>query len=117
MRISDWSSDVCSSDLQGPYLAYAFIAEPADPDVEAARILCRRDFGDVFKRLLRKGIASGEFPKQSVDVSAACIVGAFTEALVRPVEHATKPKSGRQEERRGGKGGVSAWRSRWWRYQ
>src|SRR3546814_5328155 len=71
MRISDWSSDVCSSDLQGPYLAYAFIAEPADPDVEAARILCRRDFGDVFKRLLRKGIASGEFPKQSVDVSAA----------------------------------------------
>lgn len=79
--------------LKGPHLAFAFIAEPADADVEAARILCRREFGDVFKQVLRQGIASGEFPQQSVDVSAACIVGAFTEALVRPVEHATRRKS------------------------
>lgn len=71
--------------LQGPHLAYAFIAEPADPEVEAARILCRQEFSDVFKTVLRQGIAAGEFPKQSADVSAACIVGAFTEALVRPV--------------------------------
>jgi AcrR family transcriptional regulator len=71
--------------LEGPYLAYAFIAEPADPEVEAARILCRQEFGEVFKAVLRQGIAAGEFPKQSVDISAACIVGAFTEALVRPV--------------------------------
>jgi AcrR family transcriptional regulator len=71
--------------LKGPHLAYAFIAEPADPEVEAARILCRQEFSDVFKTVLRQGIASGEFPAQAVDVSAACIVGAFTEALVRPV--------------------------------
>lgn len=71
--------------LEGPYLAYAFIAEPTDPDVDAARILCRQEFSDVFKTVLREGIASGEFPQQSVDVSGACIVGAFTEALVRPV--------------------------------
>jgi len=76
--------------LQGPHLAYAFIAEPADPDVEAARILCRQEFSDVFKTVLREGIASGEFPKQSVDVSGACIVGAFTEALVRPVAPTTQ---------------------------
>jgi AcrR family transcriptional regulator len=79
--------------LQGPHLAFAFIAEPADPEVEAARIRCRREFSDVFKRVLRQGVASGEFPKQPVDVSAACIVGAFTEALIRPVEHATRRKS------------------------
>lgn len=71
--------------LEGPHLAYAFIAEPADSEVDAARILCRQEFSDVFKTVLRQGIASGEFPKQSLDVSAACIVGAFTEALVRPV--------------------------------
>jgi hypothetical protein len=35
--------------------------------------------------VLRQGIATGEFPPQSVEISAACIVGAFTEALVRPV--------------------------------
>ncbi len=76
--------------LEGPYLAYAFIAEPADPEVDAARILCREKFGEVFKSVLRAGIASGEFPAQSVDVSAACIVGAFTEALVRPVAPTTR---------------------------
>lgn len=71
--------------LEGPHLAYAFIAEPADPEVDAARIVCRQRFSAVFARVLQDGIASGEFPQQSVDVSAACIVGAFTEALVRPV--------------------------------
>jgi AcrR family transcriptional regulator len=71
--------------LAGPNLAYAFIAEPMDQQVEAARLVCRQKFSDVFKDVLRQGIAGGEFPLQSVDISAACIVGAFTEALVRPV--------------------------------
>jgi AcrR family transcriptional regulator len=71
--------------LAGPNLAYAFIAEPADHEVEAARLVCRQKFSDVFKDVLREGIATGEFPPQSVEISAACIVGAFTEALVRPV--------------------------------
>jgi len=78
--------------LEGPYLAYAFIAEPTDPEVEAARILCRQEFSEVFKTVLRQGISTGEFPRQPVDVSAACIVGAFTEALVRPVAPTT-PRS------------------------
>ena len=71
--------------LEGPYLAYAFIAEPIEPEVDAARLLCRERFGEVFKQLLREGIAAGVLPQQSVDIGAACIVGAFTEALVRPV--------------------------------
>lgn len=78
--------------LEGPHLAYAFIAEPIDPEVDAARILCRQEFSDVFKTVLGQGVATGEFPQQSVDVSAACIVGAFTEALVRPVAPTT-PRS------------------------
>lgn len=82
--------------LQGPHLAYAFIAEPADPEVDAARILCRQRFGDVFRRVLERGIRTGEFPKQAVDVAAACIVGAFTEALVRPVTPMAKPSDGRK---------------------
>ncbi|WP_440224468.1 TetR/AcrR family transcriptional regulator [Dokdonella sp. MW10] len=71
--------------LSGPWLAYAFIIEPVDPEVEAARLVCRREFGSVFKEVVRQGVASGEFPEQSANVSAACIVGAFTEALARPV--------------------------------
>ncbi|HUS25311.1 MAG TPA: TetR/AcrR family transcriptional regulator [Candidatus Binatia bacterium] len=71
--------------LEGPYLAYAFIAEPADARVDAARLRARRAFGEVFKRIVRDGIRRGEFPEQHLDVTAACIVGAFTEALVGPV--------------------------------
>jgi len=82
--------------LKGPHLAYAFIAEPTDPEVDAARILCRQEFGEVFKSVLREGIAAGEFPTQSVEISAACIVGAFTEALIRPTAGAAKRKRDEQ---------------------
>jgi AcrR family transcriptional regulator len=70
--------------LAGPGLAYAFIAEPVDPEVEAERIRCRRLFGDVFRRIIADGIEDGSFPVQDTAVAAACIVGAFTEALVGP---------------------------------
>jgi AcrR family transcriptional regulator len=70
--------------LAGPGLAYAFIAEPVDPEVEAERIRCRRLFGDVFRRIIADGIEDGSFPAQDTAVAAACIVGAFTEALIGP---------------------------------
>lgn len=76
--------------LDGPYLAYAFIAEPADSRVDAARLRCRKAFGAVFKDILREGIVRGELPQQNLDVSAACIVGAFTEGLVGPVAPSAK---------------------------
>jgi AcrR family transcriptional regulator len=83
--------------LAGPNLAYAFIAEPTETEVEAARLTCREQFSEVFKELLRQGIAAGEFPVQPIEIGAACIVGAFTEALVRPVAPlapAAKPAEG-----------------------
>lgn len=71
--------------LNGPNLAYAFIAEPADPEVDIARIRERKRFADVIRAILADGVANGEFPAQNVDASAACIVGAYTEALVGPI--------------------------------
>ena len=71
--------------LNGPNLAYAFIAEPADPEVDIARIRERKRFADVIRAILADGVASGEFPAQNLDASAACIVGAYTEALVGPI--------------------------------
>lgn len=82
--------------LEGPYLAYAFIAEPAEQEVDEARLHGRKRFGEVFKSLLEEGIEAGEFPPQSVDIGAACIVGAFTEALIRPIEPRAK-REGRKE--------------------
>lgn len=71
--------------LTGPNLAYAFIAEPAEPEVDIARIRVRQKLGNVFKTILKEGITTGEFPAQDMDASAACIVGAYTEALVGPI--------------------------------
>jgi len=81
--------------FEGPHLAYAFIAEPADAKVEAARLRARRALGAVFKGIVRKGIASGELPVQDLEVTAACIFGAFTEALVGPLG----PGAGRLKNR------------------
>ena len=78
------STDDARRAMAGPGLAYAFIAEPVDPEVEAERIRCRRLFGDVFKRILEDGVRAAELPAQDLEISAACIVGAFTEALVGP---------------------------------
>ena len=83
--------------FEGPFLAYAFIAEPADPEVDAERIRARREFGNVFRTVLREGIASGEFPQQDADVASACIVGAFTEALVGPIGPTHRGERRREE--------------------
>lgn len=81
--------------LAGPELAYAFIAEPVEPEVDAERIRCRRRFGEVFRALLEQGVATGEFPPQDLDAAAACLVGAYTEALVGPTAPSRNdPKDG-----------------------
>ncbi len=89
-RLTDAVASFVRRALRGPNLAYAFIAEPTEADVDAARILCRMRFGEVFKAIIRSGIENSEFPAQDVDASAACIVGAFTEALVGPIAPSTR---------------------------
>lgn len=83
--------------FEGPHLAYAFIAEPADARVEAARLRARKAFKGIYERVVRDGIAAREFPQQDLDVTAACIFGAFTEALVGPLR--TPPRVRDKEKR------------------
>jgi AcrR family transcriptional regulator len=66
-------------------LAWAMIAEPAEPEVDAARLTYRRAFSDVFERLIQDGIAQGEFPQQNPQASAACLMGALSEGLIGPL--------------------------------
>ena len=70
--------------LQGRRLAYALIAEPVDPGVESVRLDYRAQLAHCFERILREGIMRGIFPQLDPAVAAACIVGAFMEALVGP---------------------------------
>ena len=71
--------------LQGRRLAYALIAEPVDPGVESVRLAYRAELARCFERILREGIMRGVFPRLDPAVAAACIVGAFMEALVGPL--------------------------------
>jgi AcrR family transcriptional regulator len=71
--------------LQGRRLAYALIAEPVDPEVETVRLDYRAQLAHCFERILREGIMRGAFPRLDPAVAAACIVGAFMEALIGPL--------------------------------
>ena len=71
--------------------AYALIAEPVDPAVEAERLVFRRAYADLFAGALRAGVESGELAPCDVDLVAAAIVGALGEALLGPLARPDTP--------------------------
>lgn len=71
--------------LRSPRIAYALLAEPVDPAVEAERLAFRRAYRDILAGVIADGVGAGELPAQDVQVSAAAIVGAIGEALVGPL--------------------------------
>ena len=75
--------------LRGRRLAWALIAEPVDPAVEAERLVFRRAYRDAFAEVIAAGVESGELPRQDPATSAAALVGAIGEALVGPVSPTT----------------------------
>ena len=71
--------------LRGRRLAWALLAEPVDPAVEAERLEFRRAYRDVLAAVLAEGIEAGELPPQDPETAAAALVGAIGEALVGPL--------------------------------
>jgi AcrR family transcriptional regulator len=71
--------------LRGRRLAWALLAEPVDPAVEAERLQFRRAYAEVFTAAVRDGIAAGELPEQDPAFTATALVGAIGEALVGPL--------------------------------
>jgi AcrR family transcriptional regulator len=71
--------------LRNPQLAWALIAEPVDPRVDAERIAYRARYAELIAAGLAAGIAAGELPSQNVDLTAAALVGGCGEALVGPL--------------------------------
>ena len=84
-RLSAWVGAFVHRALAEPVRAYALIAEPVDPSVEAERLTFRRAYADLFSRALRDAMASGELPEADPDLAAAAIVGALAEALLGPL--------------------------------
>lgn len=63
--------------LAGRRLAWALLAEPVDPTVEAERLAFRRAYAAVF--------ANAIHPDHGPELTAAALVGAIAEALVGPL--------------------------------
>src|SRR3546814_11679042 len=102
MRISDWSSDVCSSDLLGAVGELARAREPRIERVEGPRSADRfQRVGEGEAAPAGRDLVTDDFPQIGADaVGAALRVGV----------------AGRSEERRVGNECVSTCRSRWSRY-
>ncbi|HKH41088.1 MAG TPA: TetR/AcrR family transcriptional regulator [Solirubrobacterales bacterium] len=71
--------------LRGRRLAWALLAEPVDPAVEAERLHFRHSYRDLMAEVLAEGIEAGELPVQDVDATAAALIGAVGEAMVGPL--------------------------------
>jgi AcrR family transcriptional regulator len=68
-----------------PTLAYALMAEPVDPAVEAARLASKRGYQAIFAELLEAAVAGGDIPPLDAPLAAAAIVGALQEAQLGPL--------------------------------
>lgn len=71
--------------MRNPRLAWALIAEPVDPVVDAERLAYRAHYAHLLAVGLRAAIASGEVPEQDAELTAAALVGGVGEALVGPL--------------------------------
>jgi AcrR family transcriptional regulator len=71
--------------MAAPTRAYALIAEPVDPAVEAERLIFRRGYRDVLIDVLDQGVERGELELHDKETTAAALVGAIGEALVGPL--------------------------------
>ena len=84
-RIEGTVATFAARALRSPRLAWALIAEPVDPLVDAERLAYRRAYRAALAELVKEGVAAGELPTQDADLTAAAIVGGVGEALLGPV--------------------------------
>jgi AcrR family transcriptional regulator len=75
--------------LAGRRLAWALLAEPVDPAVEAERLHFRHSYRDVIAEIVAEGVASGELPEQDPEATAAALVGAIGESMLGPLSPTT----------------------------
>ena len=69
-RLAAWVEAFVRRALAEPVRAYALIAEPVDPAVEAERLTFRRAYADLFERALRDGMQAGELPPLDAELTA-----------------------------------------------
>src|SRR3546814_20711411 len=109
MRISDWSSDVCSSDLAGRIVQ---LGTPANLYYQPSDAFVASFFGDINQ--LEGVVEAGEVATPFGAVAAPGFPeGGAVQVLIRPEAQHLTPLEDRSEERRVGKEGGNTCRSRW----
>jgi len=83
LQASAWT--FASRALKGRKMAHALLAEPVEPEIEAARQTYRRKFARVFETIIEDGIRSQELASQNIQAAGACIVGSLVEGLIGPL--------------------------------
>jgi AcrR family transcriptional regulator len=71
--------------LRGKRLAWALLAEPVDPAVEAERLEFRHSYRDLMAEVISDGSEAGDLPAQDVDATAAALIGAIGETMLGPL--------------------------------
>jgi AcrR family transcriptional regulator len=66
-------------------LAFALIAEPVEPEVDAARASYRQALAAAFEQLIRKALEGGHLPDQDAALAAPALLGALIEGLIGPL--------------------------------
>jgi len=65
--------------------AWALLAEPVSPLIDAERLTFHRAYADTLARIVADGVATGELPPQDPQVTGPSLVGAIAEALIGPL--------------------------------
>jgi AcrR family transcriptional regulator len=66
-------------------LAWAMIADPAEPEADAVRLAFRRALAGELQTRIAAAMQAGHLPAQDVGLSAASLVGALLEGLIGPL--------------------------------
>jgi AcrR family transcriptional regulator len=66
-------------------LAFALIAEPVEPEIDAARVSYRTALAGEFERLIRTALHGKHLPDQDAALAATALVGALIEGLIGPL--------------------------------
>jgi hypothetical protein len=82
--------------LAQPRLAFALIAEPVEPEVDAARRPYRQALAGEFERLIRAALDGGHLPDQDAALSSAALVGLLIGGLVGPLAPAAASAAARR---------------------